>query len=961
MKNRILTNGFRTIKKMFPRFLSLLIISFLGTFSFIGLQSTAPNMLDTLDLYYDQANVYDIRIVSSLGLTDEDVVALEKIEGVKEIEPSYSLDVLMTVNENEYVVNIESMPEDINKLDLIEGEFPSNYDEIVVEENLLEKNGLSIGDTLKFIDPMFDTNEFKIVGVVNSHIYFSNVDLSQNRGTTSIGAGTINYYSYVTKETFNVDYYTSIYITVENAIDEITSKNKYLGLVDDVIKGINEIKVEREQARYKYFYDIANAEVLELESKITNQLNKYESRINEQKEDLDSLKNDVDLLKSEIDSDYEYIYSILDEYNVEIENIDIRINELILILDSLDPILPLYSTYEKELNDLLEVKELINEVENKEAIYEIQLNAYNIAKGLYDINYETYANTASRMQEEIDNARKVLDEIPNATWFVLDRTGNITYTEYVEDTGSIASLAKVFPIIFFAVAVLISLVSMNRMVEDDRNEIGTLKSMGFTNKHIIIKYLMFAFLATLIGSSLGSVLGAIFIPSIISSIYAMLFTLCPIYLNMETIYYILGNGIIFICVLGTTFITVNKVLMEKPSELMRPKAPKSGKRVFLEKIKFIWSKLSFSDKVTVRNLFRYKRRAFVTVLGVAGCTALMMCGFGVKDSIIDIPDRQFGKVFTFDAMVYVNDYNHESDKIIFENDKITASILLQNINIEVDERKATMFVIDKNEDSDKFVRLYDYDTNEKYELKHNKISVTKKLAELENINVGDILTFNDKNNVLYEYEVSSIVENYMEHYIFIDSESYELSGQDFKPNTMCIQTIDLNSEEELELTKELLESEKVISISYVSQLVDKVNNMLKSLDKVVLILIVLASLLSFVVLFNLSSINIHERKREIATLKVLGFYHKEVDSYISKENIILTIIGIAFGLVLGNFLAIFIIETVEIEKGKFVADVKTMSYIYSSLLTVVFTLLVNFISHFSLKKINMIESLKSVE
>lgn len=889
---------------MFPRFLALLIISFLGTFSFVGLQSTAPNMLDTLDYYYDQNDVYDIRIISTLGLNDNDLEALKEVDEIETVEASYSKDVLVQVKEKEYVLNIESLPQTINKLDLINGRFPTKVNEIVVEENLLIKNDLSIGDKLSFNDETFKENNLEIVGVVNSHIYFNNVDLSQNRGTTSIGAGTINYYSYVVSDAFNIDYYTSFYVTLKDAKKEITSSKDYVEIVDSFMENIESIKKEREKAREQEIYDLALKEIEKIENKINIQLDKLEEKINDLKEYLDEQKKILDELKADLDSNY----------SIE-----------------------------------------------KEAEYNLKKQLYDFQQELYRLNVEEYEKQYNTFQEQIENAKSSIDNIPKATWYVLDRSSHITYTEYTEDTGSISSLAKVFPIIFFAVAILISLVSMNRMVEDDRTEIGTLKSLGFTNKDIIVKYILFASLATIIGSILGCVLGAIIIPSIISSIYSLLFTMCSIYLNPEWLYIILGISINFICIILTTYLTVIKVLREKPSELMRPKAPKTGKRVFLERIKFVWSRLSFSSKVTVRNLFRYKRRAFVTIFGVAGCTALMMCGFGVKDSIVDIPDLQFGRVFTFDAMVYVQNYNHNEDSIIFENDKINSTIQLQNINVNVENRKVTMFVIDANDDSTKFINLYDFDTKEQVELESNKIAITKKLAELEKINVGDEIEFYDKNNVSYKYEVSSIVENYMEHYIFIDSNTYELSNQTFAPNTVCIQTNDLDETGEEELTRELLESNKIISISYVSELVNKVTNMLKSLDKVVLILIVLASLLSFVVLYNLSNINIHERKREISTLKVLGFYHKEVDNYVNKENIILSIMGIVFGLVLGKYLTMFIIHTVEIEKGKFLTDIKLMSYIYSSLLTIVFTLSVNYISHFILKRINMIESMKSVE
>ncbi len=960
-KNRILTNSLRTINKMFSRFLSLLIISFLGTFAFVGLQSTAPNMLDTLDIYLDVANIYDIKIVSSLGLVDEDIEEIEKLEGIKEVEGSYSKDVLMSVSVNEYVVNITSIPKKINNIDLLEGKLPSNINEIVVEKNMLIKNKLSIGDFIEFNDSAFKENKLEIVGVIDSHLYFSNVDLSQNRGTTTIGAGTINYYSYVIDEVFNLDYYTSIYVIVDNAKEEITSKKEYNEKIKDVLEKINSIKKERETIRYnEILFELEN-QINELELNIKTQLDQIEIKIKELEEKIQKINNEIIQVERQLDNAYIEYENLLFELNISESNIENRISELEELLSSTSVDSPNYEQYLTEYQKLLNIKEKQNEINSLEEEYSNLLTKKNLNETIYELNILGYEKCLNSFKKRIEEARLSLDKIPEVNWFIFDRNDHLTYLEYIEDTSSIESLAKIFPVIFFAVAILISLVSMNRMVEDDRLEIGTLKSMGYSNKHIIIKYLLFAFLATLIGGSLGCILGSIIIPNIIYSIYSMLFTLSSLYLNIEWIYYILGLGITFICVLLTTYITVIKVLKEKPSELMRPKAPKSGRRVFLEKFRSIWDKLSFSNKVTIRNLFRYKRRVVVTILGVMGCTALMMCGFGVKDSIVDIPERQFGRVFTFDAMVYVSDYDQKNDKYIFENDKINSTIQVQNINTEVNGRKTTMFVIDSSQNLDKFVNLYDFKTGEKKSLEENKIVISQKLAELENIKVGDTLEFNDKNNILYEYEVASIVENYMEHYIFISDAAYKLSGQEFIPNTICIQTSYLNEKDRIELKEELLENSKVISISYVSELIEKVSNMIKSLDKVVLILIVLASLLSFVVLYNLSCINIHERKREIATLKVLGFYNKEVDHYITKENTFLSFLGIIFGLFIGYFLAIYVIKTVEIEKGKFILDIKFTSYLYSTILTIIFTIMINGITHYLLKRINMIESLKSVE
>ena len=759
----------------------------------------------------------------------------------------------------------------------------------------------------------------------------------------------------------NASDYTYIYITLDDACEKITNTSEYLEIVKEVKDKIELIADSRDEKRLQEVNDLLTEEIKNTFDPIYEELSNEKLSLDNRLNDLNNTKEQLKNLEKEIKELKNEYYSILDKYSLGEEEVENRIlfleNEL-LILDASNS---LYNEYLEELNELKYLLDLKDLIDYKEVIYNDELNEYNEAYGEYEDDLASYNQKKVTVDYQYRKANSMFDEIPKSTWLVMDRSDHLTYTEYIEDTGSISNLATIFPLIFSAVACLISLVSMNRMVEDDRSEIGTLKSLGFSNKHIVVKYLMYSFSATLIGGILGSILGAILLPAVIFSIYGLLFTLPKIYLNFEWGYFILGVSVNFILVGGTTLYTVLKVVLEKPSELMRPKAPKSGRRVFLERIPSLWKKLTFSNKVTIRNLFRYKKRALVTILGVAGCTALMMTGFGVKDAIIDIPDRQFGDIFTFDAMVYVNNYNYKKDYDIFENDKITDTVDLQNINATVSGRKASIFVVEDNKEMDKFINLLDYETKEKVDLDKGKIAITKKLAKLEEISVGDILKFNDANNIVYEYEVSIIIEHYIEHYIFMDKDTYEMSGEEFAPNTVCIQTVDLTIEEQEELSKELLENDKVIYISYVNELTTKVKNMLTSLDKVVLILIILASLLSFVVLYNLSSINVQERKRELATLKVLGFYDKEVDSYITKENYILTFIGIAIGLFIGVYLSRFVISTVEIEKATFMKEVKLMSHIYSASLTILFTISVNYITHFMLQKINMIESLKSVE
>jgi putative ABC transport system permease protein len=485
-----------------------------------------------------------------------------------------------------------------------------------------------------------------------------------------------------------------------------------------------------------------------------------------------------------------------------------------------------------------------------------------------------------------------------------------------------------------------------------------LKSLGFSNAKIMIKYLIFSLLAIAIGGIIGSALGLILLPTIIFNIYKILFNVPNLVLGLNLKSTLLGFIITVVCVCGTTILTVYKVLKEKPSELMRPKTPKAGKRVFLENIKILWNNIKFSQKVTIRNLFRYKKRVIVTVVGIAGCTALMLCGFGIRDAITDIATMQFNNIFKFDGTVYLSEVNENYDKI-FDTDDITSVTNTQRINAKVNDINSYIFVAENDENLSNIVNLEDLETGKKVDLETGKVIITGKLSELTGLNVGDKIEILDVNNNLYQYEISGVVKNYIEHYIYIDQKTYEQSGKEYKPNIIYINTKESANQENL-VTK-LLENDEVLNVTFKDSLIQNVDNMLKSLNSVVIILIILAAMLSFVVLYNLSNININERKREIATLKVLGFYDKEVDDYITKENIILTAIGIVIGLVLGYFLTKAVIATVEIEKCRFIYKIKLLSYLYSTILSIIFTLIVNFITHFKLIKINMIDSLKSVE
>ncbi len=598
------------------------------------------------------------------------------------------------------------------------------------------------------------------------------------------------------------------------------------------------------------------------------------------------------------------------------------------------------------------------ELEAGKAEYESGASQYR--RGLAE-----YESGRANFDEEIKKAREQKDAVNMPTWYIYDRTGYQTYADYFDDAESIRNLSRVFPIVFFMVAVLVSLISMSRMVEMDRMEIGTLKSMGYTREKVITKYAFFSVLATLAGSVIGAVLGLTIMPAIIFNIYGILFDIPKLYLGPNWLITILGFSTVMVLVVGAGMLKAVQVMREKPSDLLRPKAPKPGKRILLERIEPLWRKLRFSDKITIRNLFRYKRRLFVTVFGITGCTSLILCGFGLKDAIVDIPDAQFKRVFDLDAMVYLtgmDNSRHDSEKLdrIFNEEEITGYTESLRLNCICEGYEASILAFEKSDDIRKVLTLSDSKTGESIIPESGKAVITSKLSRLTGLKEGDEIVLTDLDHKEQKYTVSAIAENYFEHYIIIDKDALE-KYTEYKPNLFYLKTVEMTKEEQEDLTKRLLSAPQVLNVTYKEKLSDNAKNMLTSLDKVVVILILLSAALSLVVLYNLSNININERHREIATLKVLGFYDKEVDDYINKENIIVTVIGIAAGLFIGIFLTKVVVGTVEIEKASFINHIKPLSYVFAAAMSSAFTVLVNFITHFNLKKINMIDSLKSVE
>ncbi|MEG0073341.1 MAG: FtsX-like permease family protein [Clostridia bacterium] len=626
----------------------------------------------------------------------------------------------------------------------------------------------------------------------------------------------------------------------------------------------------------------------------------------------------------------------------------------------------------KEKNNLANIKNTTNAKINTAKI-ELADAKVKLQEGRNKLETENKkANEEiDKAEKEIIDAEEKISEIKKPVWHTLDRSKNRGYEEYKQNAMKIDAIGKIFPVIFFIVAALICLTSMTRMVEEQRMQIGTMKALGYNKKQIAMKYIVYALLATIIGSFLGALVGMQLLPRVIAKAYSMMYTLPEVEIPINFEIPISASLIAVFCTVFATIYACRQELKYSPSELMRPKAPKMGRRVWVEKIHFIWNRLNFTQKVTARNIFRYKKKFFMTIIGIAGCTALVVTGFGIKDSVTALIPKQYDGIFKYNMQIGIkekttkkemdeltNKLNEESSikeytKIKMLSSEIKSKNKLHDSNIIVAEDKNIL---------EKQIKLQHRITNEKIKLGENSVVITEKLAKLLKVKPLDKIELELEDNVVVTAVVGDVTENYVGHYIYMSKEYYnKLSKEELKYNLINITLNKIPEKEKDILLTNILKNDIITGATSLDKVQSEIGKTFDSLNSIVWVLIIAAAALAFVVLYNLSNTNISERIRELATIKVLGFYDHEVSAYVHRESVLLTIIGTITGLVLGYFLETFVIKTCEVDMILFSADIKFISYVYAVLATVTCTWVVNIFTYFSLKKIDMIESLKSVE
>lgn len=691
-------------------------------------------------------------------------------------------------------------------------------------------------------------------------------------------------------------------------------------------------------------FDAASRDLEEGEKEYARGLKEYKAG----KAELDAASKEMDAAGEEL-SDAK---SQLDEARKELDDGDVKIAQGELALE-------------------VGLKELETRV--AEGWEELEKGKEDLAAGKAEFKKQEQ-DALKQLQEAddklLDAQRQILD-IPDH-WFVTTRDGNPGYTSWYDSANSIGQVAIVFPGFFFLVAALVSLTTITRMVEEERTQSGTLKALGYTSSHIAAKYISYALMASLMGSALGLVIGFNLFPRVIIWAYQMMYNIPASVIEFNWFYALTSIGIAILATVGAAFAAVLSEIRERPATLIQPKAPPEGKTILLERITPFWSRLSFSRKVAFRNLFRYKKRFWMTVLGISGCTALMMAGFGIKDSVDAIVGNQFRELFIYDQMIMTDKNKPQSerafDQILDGNEDIKSWGAAQFINVNVQEpgsnrTHAANLVVPENPGSlSNFIVLRNRVTQEALPLTDGGVIINEKLAELSDLKIGDEITYQDSENREFQTTVTGIAENYMSNYIYITPSHYE-AVHFMKPDydTAWVQLTDQALANEAATTETIMAKDAVLTVVSSREISDNFDDQMASLSYVVVVLIISAAALAFIVLYNLSNVNITERVRELATIKVLGFHDREVSAYINRENIILTVIGGITGLGLGVILHRFIINTMEIDNMMFGKIITWPSYLWSLLLTFLFSAIVSFIMHFALKRIDMVESLKSLE
>ena len=991
MKSMMKKTTLREIRQSLGRYLAIFAIVALGVGFFAGLKVTKTVMVESAHDYLLKHQLFDYRLLSTLGFQEEDVQALEQKEHVRAVEGAVEADILYVYGEgNEGVLKAHTLLERINGLELVAGRMPETSSECIVdanrygEEALGSKIILSENNEQKDLDN-FAFPEYTIVGIAQASAY-----IQFERGNSSLGNGRVDGFMYLLPQGFATDYYTEIYVKFD--MDHRIYSPQYDAYMAEREPQWKEYCQEQGERRYLAVVEEAQAELADARKELEKEKAEAEKELAGAEQELKEAEAEIADWEAKLAAgEAEIVGQLariereeekLTEARAAIEQQKAGLAEAEQALAGSE-YLPQMAAARQQL-ELAErqladgeaaLADAKKQIENAQA--ELTENRQKLTEGREELNQgreeyrsarEEFEKQMAEAEQKIADAETDIAAIQKPRTYVLGRDTNVGYALFENDSSIVEGIANVFPVFFFLVAALVCMTTMNRMVEEQRTQIGVLKALGYGNGSIMGKYLFYAGSAALGGCAAGYFLGIFIFPLVIWKAYAMMYRLGNVVFVFDWLAALLCLGASLLCSMGTTWVSCRHTLKASAAGLMRPKAPKAGKRIFLERMGFLWNRLKFLHKVSIRNIVRYKKRLFMMVLGISGCTALLVTGFGVRDSVTSIADQQYKEIQTYQLNITLDDEAGENEALRQEIYRVLDTLggeytcaYETSLDLQTPEGPKSVNLI-VAENPSEFGAYIDLHTPSGEAIPYpgpGEIVLCDKLAGKYRIKAGDGLRLRSQDGPELSAVMSGVCENYIFNYAYVDRQTYE---EALGPLTFKNLYVNLPQEADVhEVSAALMNLEHVASVQVNADMLVRFSSMMSSMNYIVFVVIGCAAALAFIVLYNLNNINITERIREIATIKVLGFYRNETSSYVFRENTVLTAMGCGLGLILGKLLHFYVMYQVDIDMISFDVHIKTISYLLSILLTFAFTWIVNRIMAGKLDRINMAESLKSVD
>lgn len=1013
----------REVRQSLGRFLAIFAIVALGVGFLAGLWATTPDMHLAMDNYFDEQQLADVFIKSTLGLTEDDITALAALPQVANLLPARVFDVLVATTDNgSLATRIYGLPWSqvsgdepvaVNRWQLLAGRLPQTPAECLVEQGDSFLTQPELGSTLTITPAaddadLFAATEFTVVGIVANPFYFS-----REREPSAVGKGRLEAIIYVSADAYDMDVYTDAYLTNSEASDLVAFSAAYEDHIDDLVAQLEALADERSHLRYTDIYDEGRSKLDEArtdlavaEEKAEAELAKAWREILDARQELATASIDIDQGRAHLNIARETLAARRAEAEAELKQAEQDLAQAQQELEQGEQSLAAaleagllppeqaaamrqeldygWQQYRAGVAELeqgqatLAREMAVAESQLAQAALDLEQGERDYSTGLAELaNGEAdYWQAVAEVEQEladaaleIEEAAQELNDLKAPTWYVLDRNANVSYASFAMNSEKVQAISTVFPFFFMLVAALVSLATMSRMVEEERTQIGIMKALGYGKLAIMEKYTGYCGLASLGGSVVGLVVGFRLLPTVIWQVFVGVYQLPPLSTPFHWPFALIATVLAVALTMLVTIYTCNRALAEKPAMLMRPRAPQAGKRILLEKIKPLWSRLKFSHKATARNLFRYKKHFYMTIVGVAGCTALLVTGFGLRDSISDLATTQFSEIMRYDLSLNCEENRSlapELENMLGENEHILAYTAVRSERAAARQNGSdvavTIYVPQITSEFPSFISLRERQTGALLDLDTHPVIISETLARSLGLQPGDSFVVENADATSAQLTLAGISENYTGSFVYLTPAAYQVAfEQEAKVNAVLATTTQLATDEQDELLSKLLSLQAVTAAEFTSQIQQSFDHLIGAIDFIVVVIIFAAGALAVIVLYNLININIEERNKELATLRVLGFHHEEVGGYIFRETAILTVIGTLLGLPLGKLLHAFVAVQAESTDMMLGQSIAPLSYLLSALLTLFFAALVCLVMYRKLKQIRMVDSMKAIE